>query len=318
MQKSSNYTWKLGMFVLTGMALFTVTIYFIGKSKNLFGSNFNLQSHFKNVSGLKIGNNVQFSGITVGTVKNIEFLSDSLVVVNLIVKEEVRKFIKIDAIASIGSDGLMGDKVLTISPGTSSNKIISNNGIIASAKTVALEDLMKGLKKSIDNAQIITLQLAEFSYKINKGKGALNTVLTDEKFADGIRNTLSNLEATTTEFHVFSTTLNDKNGNLYQWMHNPEYARSIEKSLFNIEKSTEEFSIFSKKLNSNKGILGKLVTSERLASSLDSSIIHIEKGSKNLLELEEAAKHNFLLRGFFKKKEKTIANKKRMENSKNP
>jgi phospholipid/cholesterol/gamma-HCH transport system substrate-binding protein len=313
MNKSSNYTWKLGMFVILGLTLFIVTVYFIGKSQNLFGSTFRLNSHFKNVSGLKVGNNVRFSGINIGTVKKIEFISDSSVVVNLIIKEEIQKFIKTDAVASIGSDGLMGDKVLTISPGTSSNEIVKDNGTIASTKAVELEDLMKGLRKSVDNAQIITLQLSEFSLKINKGKGALNKVLTDEEFANGIQKTLTNLQLSSDEFLVFTKNMNDKNGTLSKLMTNPYYANSIEKTLSNLEKSSNEFNTFTKKLNNDKGILSKLVSNERLATSLDSSLTNIEKGSKSLLEIEEAAKHNFLLRGFFKKKEKAEAKKKIIE-----
>ena len=204
MKKSSNYIWKLGLFVLLGSALFVVTVYYIGKNKNLFAATFQLKAQFKNVSGLKIGNNVRFSGINVGTVKKIEFISDSAVVVNLIIKEEVQQYIKTDAVASIGSDGLMGDKVLTISPGTSSNEIVKDKATIGSAKAVELEDLMKGLRKSVDNAEIITSQLSEFSIKINKGKGALNKVLTDEEFADGIQKTLANLQLSSDEFLVFT------------------------------------------------------------------------------------------------------------------
>jgi len=304
MQKSSNYTWKLGMFVLLGLALFIVTVYFIGKSKNLFGSNFHLKAHFNNVGGLKVGNNVLFSGINVGTIKNISFISDSLVLVDLIVKKEVQQFIKMDAVASIGSDGLMGDKVLTISPGTSSNKMVNDYATIASTKSVELEDLMKGLKKSVDNAQIITLQLSEFSYKINKGKGALNKVLTDEAFANDIQKTLTNLQLSTNEFLAFTQKMNDKNGTLSKLMTNPVYANSIEKTLTSLNSSATEINVFTQKLNYGKGVLSKLVSNERLAISLDSSLTNIEKGSKSLLEIEEAAKHNFLLRGFFKKKKK--------------
>ncbi|WP_310556314.1 MlaD family protein [Flavobacterium sp.] len=310
MKKSSNYIWKLGMFVLLGLTLFVVTIYFIGKNKNLFASTFHLKTQFKNVSGLKVGNNVRFSGINIGTVKKIEFVSDSAVVVDLIIKEEIQQFIKTDATASIGSDGLMGDKVLTISPGTSSNAIVKDNATIASTKAVELEDLMKGLRKSVDNAEIITLQLSEFSLKINKGKGALNKVLTDEEFADGLDKTIANLQTSSDEFVVFTKNMNDKNGTLSKLMTNPNYANSIEKTLSNLEKSSNEFEVFSKKMNSDKGILSKLVTNERLATSLDSSLTNIEKGSKSLLEIEEAAKHNFLLRGFFKKKKKAEEKKK--------
>jgi phospholipid/cholesterol/gamma-HCH transport system substrate-binding protein len=67
------------------------------------------------------GNNVLFSGINVGTVSEIQLVTDTSVVVRLLIKRRT-KFIKSDAIASIGSDGLMGDKVLTISPGTNSRR----------------------------------------------------------------------------------------------------------------------------------------------------------------------------------------------------
>lgn len=311
MKKSSNYIAKLGLFVLLGITLFVVTIYFIGKNKNLFASTFHLKSEFKNVSGLKVGNNVRFSGINIGTVKRIEFVSDSAVMVDLIIKKEIQKFIKSDATASIGSDGLMGDKVLTISPGTASNSIVKDNAMIGSTRAVELEDLMKSLRKSVDNAQIITLQLSQFSVKINQGNGALNKVLTDEDFSEQLTSTLSNLKTSSDEFVVFTKKMNDEKGTLSQLMTNPNYANAIEKSLINLEKSTAEFEIFTKKLNSEKGILSKLVSNERLAISLDSSITNIEKGAKSLVELEEAAKHNFLLRGYFRKQKKAQEKKKK-------
>lgn len=306
MSTNVNYTWKLGLFVILGVSLFMVSIYFIGNNKNLFSATFQLKANFKNVSGLKEGNNVRFSGINIGTVKDIEFISDSAVVVNLVIKEEVQKYIKTDAIASIGSDGLMGDKVLTISPGTSSNKMVKNKATIASVQAVELEDLMKGLRKSVDYAEIITLQLSEFSTKINNGKGALNKVLTDEEFAKSIEIMLQNLKLSSDEFLVFTTNMNDKNGTLSKLMTHPKYANSIEKTLNNLEKSSNEFEIFTQKLNNDKGILSKLVSNERLAITLDSSLTNIEKGTKNLLEIEEAAKKNFLLRGYFKKKQRAL------------
>lgn len=312
MTQNSNYIWKLGMFIILGVVLFMVSIYFIGNNKNLFSSTFHLKSHFKNVSGLKEGNNVRFSGINVGTVSGIEFISDSSVVVNIVIQKDVQQYIKSDAIASIGSDGLMGDKVLTISPGTSSNMVVKDNGTIRSFKAVDMEDLMKGLNQSVDNAQIITQQLSEFSTKINKGKGALNKVLTDEEFAKSFDVTIQNLKASSEEFVAFTTKMNDKDGTLSKLMTDPKYANSIGKTLDNLEKSSNEFDAFTKKLNNDKGILSKLVSNERLAVSLDSSLTNIEKASKNIIEIEEAAKNNFLLRGYFKKKEKALEKKKNL------
>lgn len=201
MYKESGFTWKLGMFVTIGLLLFIGTIYFIGKQQNLFGETFTLQSKFKTVSGLKVGNNVRFSGINVGTVSDIQLINDSSVVVKLMMKKEVQQFIKTDAKAGIGSDGLMGDKVLTIYPGTNSQQTIKNNGTLVSNEAIEMEDLMKGVKTSIDNAAVITNQLAEFSYKLNNGNGTLSKLLVDQKMGEKLDVTLSNLQAGTKGFN---------------------------------------------------------------------------------------------------------------------
>ena len=140
MNKDAESNWKLGMFITGGLILFILIIYFVGKQQNLFGSTFQLKSKFKTVSGLKIGNNVRFSGINIGTVSEIALVNDSSVVVVLTIQEEVQKFIKTDARASISSDGLVGDKILTISPGTSSNKVIKNNAYINSTNPIEMDN----------------------------------------------------------------------------------------------------------------------------------------------------------------------------------
>ncbi len=239
MTKKSNYTWKLGMFVILGLALFMIAIYFIGNNKNLFGATFQLKSNFKNVSGLKEGNNVRFSGINVGTVKDIEFISDSAVVVNLIIKEDVQKYIKTDAIASIGSDGLMGDKVLTISPGTASNTIVKDNDLIKSTKAIEMEDIMKSVKLSADNAGIITNQLAIFTSKMNNNDGVISKLMTDATFANSITKTLTNLESTTNEFAVFTKKMNNKKGVLSKLVTDEKLGKSVDSTLIELNETVK-------------------------------------------------------------------------------
>ena len=209
MNKETGFTWKLGMFVIIGLVLFAGTIYFVGKQKNLFGSTFHLKAQFKTVSGLKEGNNVRFSGINVGTVDGIELITDTSVMVDLVIKKNVQQFIKTDAVASIGSDGLMGDKVLTISPGSSNKSPVKNDAIILSKSAVEMSDIMSSLKNSVDNAGIITAQLAQVTYKINNGNGALSKLISDEGFSNSIKGTLTNLQTSTREFSQFTTNLND-------------------------------------------------------------------------------------------------------------
>ena len=263
MKKESGYQWKLGMFVVIGLVLFVGTIYFVGKQKNLFGSTFELYSKFNSVSGLEVGNNVRLSGINVGTVDDIDFLTDTTVVIKMIIKDEVRKYIKKDAIASISSDGLMGDKVLVISAGKTSNVVVKNNDYITSKKAIEMDDLMVSVKKSVDNAAVITSELAQFSYSMNNGNGALSKLISDEQFGNSIKNTILNLENSTTEFKRFTVNMNN-----------------------------------------GKGALSKLVTDERMGKVIDSSLTNVKTATKGLNEVIEAAKNNFLLRGFFKKKKK--------------
>ena len=263
MKKESGYQWKLGMFVVIGLVLFVGTIYFIGKQKNLFGSTFELYSKFNSVSGLEIGNNVRLSGINVGTIDDIDFLTDTTVVIKMIIKDEVRQYIKKDAFASISSDGLMGDKVLVINAGKNSSTLVENNDYIKSKKAVEMDDLMVSVKKSVDNAAVITAELAQFSSSMNNGNGALSKLISDEQFGNSIKNTILNLE-----------------------------------------NSTAEFKRFTVNMNNGKGALSKLVSDERMGKVIDSSLTNVKTATKGLNEVIEAAKHNFLLRGFFKKKQK--------------
>ena len=239
MNQNSNYKYKLGMFVVLGIAIFIVTIYFIGKSKNLFGSTISLNAKFKNVSGLKEGNNVRFSGIDIGTIKNIEFVSDTAVVVNFVVQQEVQKFIKIDANASIGSDGLMGDKVLTISPGSNSNKVVTDNSTIKSTVAVEMEDLMKGLKKSVDNAGVITEELAVFSTKMNNNNGLLAKLMTDNKFSNSLTNTLTNLESSSSNFSTFTKKMNNKNGTLNKLVNDEKLGKTVDSAVINLNETVK-------------------------------------------------------------------------------
>jgi phospholipid/cholesterol/gamma-HCH transport system substrate-binding protein len=352
MNKESLNRGKLGMFVVVGILLFIVIIYVIGINRNLFGSNFILNSQFKNVSGLKVGSNVRLSGINIGTVSKIEFITDSLVLVRLLIKDEVQQYIKIDALASIGSDGLVGDKVLIIEPGSYSKSVVKDNGIIASNSTIEIEDVMKSIKKSAENAEIITNELADFSFKMNDKNGFLSKVMTDKKFALSMEKTIGNLEISTNEIAKFSPKINDPNGVINKLFVDKNFSNKIDKTITNLEKSTSDLSIFTSKINTenstltklitdpnfaksisntfrnleistndfvkftskinnDSNVLSKLIDNKRLGNSVDSTITKIGVGAEGIIEIENAAKSNFLLRGYFnRKKRNEVKNKK--------
>lgn len=194
MKSSTTLKWKLGLFIISGLVLLVLGLFYVGKHKNMFDSAFPLRALFNNVSGLKPGNNVRFGGINVGAVESIDLVTDTSVIVNMRIKSNVHKFIHSDAVASIGSEGLMGDRVIVISPGTGTGRAVKENGILASRAPVETDQILAGLKTSADNAAVITQQLAEVAYKINHGHGVLSRLLADSTMGDNLHSTMVNLK----------------------------------------------------------------------------------------------------------------------------
>ena len=105
---------KLGVFVLSGLLFLILLLYMIGKNKNLFGSNYTIKARFENIQGLKPGNNVRFAGIDVGTVDKINIINDTVIEVEMLINNKIKNIIKKNALVSIGTDGLVGNKVVNI------------------------------------------------------------------------------------------------------------------------------------------------------------------------------------------------------------
>jgi len=191
---SQKFKIRLGLFVAGGLALFVIAIFIIGKQKNLFNPVFKITSTFHNVGGLQIGNNVRFSGINVGTVDNIVIINDSTVRADLIIKEEVRQFIKSDCRVAIGSEGVIGDKLVTISQGSAEAPLAKEGQRLESSEPVETDAIMASLRVTAGNAEVITKQLAEIMTKINTGKGTLGRLIQDKTLAENLNKTVSNLK----------------------------------------------------------------------------------------------------------------------------
>jgi phospholipid/cholesterol/gamma-HCH transport system substrate-binding protein len=188
---------RLGLFVAGGLALFVLAIFIIGKQKNLFNPVFKLTTTFYNVSGLQVGNNIRFSGINVGTVDNISIINDSTVRVDLLIKKDVKQFIKTDCEVAIGSEGLIGDRLLIITRGSLDAPLAKEGQQLASSEPVETDAIMASLKVTAGNAEIISQQLAEIMIKINSGKGTLGRLIQDSTIAENLSQTIVNLKQST-------------------------------------------------------------------------------------------------------------------------
>ena len=288
MKKNSTNKIKLGVFVSVGITVLILAIYFIGEKQQLFRSTFRLTGVFKDVGGLQIGNNVRLSGINIGTVENVSLISDTSVRVEVLIDENTRQFIKKDAVASIGSEGLMGNKVLVIIPGTGSQKVIENNDVIATSRPVELDELMKSLKTTIDNTSLITEDLAKITTNISSGKGTIGRLMMDSTWRQNIQSTIINLEKGSAGFKVFMDNAQEVD----------EILVSFKAVIENTATITDDLGKITTNLGQGKGIIGKLFMDESSAQNIDSTFFYLKEGSEGFKILMEKAKDSWLLWGF--------------------
>ena len=194
MKKDSINKIKLGIFVALGIAIFAAGIFFIGETRKLFSTTFRVSALFIDVNGLQVGNNVRFAGINVGSIEGIQIISDSSVKVDLIIDESTRKFIKKDSKATIGSEGMMGNKLIVITPGSVDSPIVENNDRIGTIIPVNFDEMIGALKVTGDNAAKITGDIAAMLDDVRAGKGTAGKVLYDRTFARNLDNILINVD----------------------------------------------------------------------------------------------------------------------------
>jgi len=288
MKKDTSNKMRLGIFISVGIVIFTAAIYFIGERQQLFRSTFRLSGVFKDVAGLQIGNNVRLSGINVGTVDNITIISDTTVKVEILIDEKARKFIKKDAIASIGSEGLMGNKALVISPGTGDKKRIEDNDVMKTSPPLSMDDILLTVKTSMENTASITNDLALITKYIQEGKGTIGRLIMDKSWREDFEITFTNLKRGSTEFRILMEKANDIDDVLL----------SIKETIKNTSNITSDLAKITATLESGQGTIGRLLMDESTAQNIDSTFINLKEGANGLKILMEKAKSSWLLWGF--------------------
>ncbi len=209
MKTTSGQKIKIGVFTFIGLLVLVLAIFFIGNRKNLFSSTFTVYGTFKNVNGLQVGNNVRFAGINIGVVQAINIVTDSAARVDLTLNSNVKKFIKKDSKISIGSDGLMGDKLVVIAPGgITSTQEVSNGDQLTAQNPVDVDKIIAKLTKVIDNAGALTGGLSDIVAKVNSGQGSIGRLLNNNSLAKNLEGTVKQAQNTMKNVHTTTTTLN--------------------------------------------------------------------------------------------------------------
>ena len=288
---------KLGIFIVAGLALFVIALFYIGSKENLFTKTFNVYSIFPNVSGLTQGNSVQFAGINVGTVQSIEIIATDKVKVNMNIVSDVKKFIKKDSEASINSDGLVGNKVLAITSGSVNSPSIEDGDSVHSITPVSIGDIVKNLNESTKGAEQISKDLAEIVSKVNNGEGTLGKLINNSDVFNSLDSLMNSFSGSSANINKIlaqaSTTIELVTNDI----------RDLQGS---IDTITRNVSGITTKINSSQSLVGTLLTDTVFANNIkgvltnaNQTTANLEMGSFSFYQNMEALKHNFLFKGYF-------------------
>lgn len=318
MTQETNQRIKLGIFVTTGVLLLVAGLYLLGNKKNMFSKSISIYTHFENIYGLRPGNNIRLSGIDIGTVKEIQILSSTNVYIEMSIEEKVKEFITLNSVATLGTDGLMGNRIVNIVPMPGNARTIEDGDQIKSKELIGTDEMMETLDKTNKNIAIISEDLVKITGGIEKSRGTLYSVLKDTSLAEKINYSLDNISDVSKSLNTFSADLvflsqNIKYGKgvLGELTLDSSSAHlALSESLKNILEASKQLSGFSNSLKEtmdsikgSKGTVSTILYDTTMARQLQSSMANVDTSAARFNELMKALRGNFLFRKYFRKQE---------------
>ncbi|MFL1011724.1 MlaD family protein [Flavisericum labens] len=315
MRKTSSQKLKLGIFIIIGLILFVVAVYLIGNRQNMFVKTFSISANFNNVNGLMQGNNVRYSGINIGTVKTISMINDSTINVNMVIEEKMVKHIKRNAIATIGTDGLVGNMIVNIIPGEGDANNISSGDIIKSYTKIGTGEMLNTLNVTNENAALLTVKLLKIADAMSDSKGTFGMLINDTVVSYNLKQTVNQLRIMSIEankamkdLNTIISTVNFNESVAGKLLNDSIEAQKVSLILTNLETSTEDIKTVIDHLNiiitdyrNGNGAVEYLFKDEEFVKNIEQTIKNINEGSEKFNQNMEAFKHNFLTRRYFKK-----------------
>lgn len=312
---------KLGAFVIFGFLLLLIALFYVGNNNSFFRSGAQLKARFSNINGLQQGNNVLFSGINCGTVKSIVLINSKTIEVSLLIKNDIMQQIPINSTAAIGTDGLMGNKVINITPATAEKVMVRDGNYLLVKDSPDLEQMLNVLSESNKNIELISEALKNTAIRINKSE--VVNLLESKELSKNIQASISNIRMTAENTQKLTFDLqqivNDirRGKGIAGLLLSNKTAdddlqttlTNLKESSYSISKASSQINLITSRLNTDiqtgKGIIPLLLQDTVFTKKINSSLENIEKGTDNFNQNMEALKHSFLLKGYFKKQEKT-------------
>ncbi len=312
----------VGIFIFLGLAIFIIAVLTLGSQHKTFEKSISISATFDDVNGLQKGNNIWFSGVKIGTVKKISLSGNAKVVVTMNVEEHSHKFIRKDAKAKISSDGLIGNKIVVIYGGSLQSPEVETGDVLGIEKLAGTEEMMSTLAKNNDNVLEITNGFKVISKRLVDGQGTIGKLMTDETMVNNLNATTVtlkraslNLEKLSVNVAAYTAKLGAKGSLANDLVTDTVIFNKLRSTVLQLQQIAEtskgvvdnlktSTNTFNDGLNNKNAPAGMLLHDEQAASNIKLTLKNLQSGTKKLDEDLEALQHNFLLRGFFRKKAK--------------
>jgi phospholipid/cholesterol/gamma-HCH transport system substrate-binding protein len=190
---------RLGAFIVVTLAILVAGVFLVGSKQYLFRPTYQLKAQFDNVAGLMDGADVQVGGIHSGTVTDIEMPHKPGEKVTLVMNldKSTHEIIKQDSVASIETEGALGNKFVAISFGSAGQAEVKSGDTIRSLTPLVMADMLKKASNVLDNSQEVTAHLNSISSKIDSGQGTVGALVNDKQLYSNLAQTTAALHETT-------------------------------------------------------------------------------------------------------------------------
>ena len=202
---------RLGIFIVATLALLATGVFIIGSKQYLFRRTYQLKAQFDNVEGLDQGGDVRLGGVHVGTVRTIMLPQKpgDKVTVLMDLDNSTHAIIKKNSVATIETEGLLGNQYMAISSGSPGNPDVQDGETIASQPPLEMadlldkaSDLLEGSQKAMQNVTKASANLQSISAKIDGGQGTVGALVNNRQLYDNLENTTASLQKTMVQAQV--------------------------------------------------------------------------------------------------------------------
>lgn len=297
----------VGAFVLLGIGLFAVGIFLIGDRRMLFSDTFEVHAEFSGISGLERGAIVRVAGMNAGEVDGITVPTSpsGKFRVKLRVRQDLHPLLRLDSVASIQNDGLVGNKFVQVESGTDGSPQVPAGGTILSREPFDLAEMFERLNATID---LITTTIKDVRVGVEEALTAVSTTAIDAQALIGdvgteMRAITSASKGVAADLQVILGGVREGRGSLGKFVNDDEFynrakaiAAEAERAVANLREASENAKGAIADLRGDdgpvRGVMGDLQTSLTAA----------RETLTDLAATSEALKRNFLFRGFFNRR----------------